>query len=318
MPKRSMSAKEELGLNANESVGSLSPFAAVGELRNLGDEAVRVIRAELSKAESDSLDQVEEVFQSSLVKMYDSIARRGLSDVGSLQSFFLDVSRNEARKYARQALRKQPLLAALRSEVQLPQVPLEDERSLMLKALLVLPRRFQRIISLSLIENKNDEEVRSILKISPAAFSTTKSRALKALRVALGSVLTNAAPRKISKKKTIRIESNRNARLRAVVESNPSFGAEISTLELLDDAGLWNAAQTRMPESDSDRMEKLHRKHRMTGLSEAESQELARLEQQYGRVILVRSHSASLLEQRGHDIRRLTSSQEGRRLAPGG
>jgi len=102
------------------------------------------------------------------------------------------------------------------------------------------------------------------------------------------------------------------------VETNPGFGAEISTLELLDDSALWNAAQTRMPRTDSERMEELHRKQRVTGLSDAEAQELARLEEQYERVILVRSHSASLLEQRGHDIRRLTSSHENRRLAPGG
>lgn len=50
---------------------------------------------------------------------------------------------------------------------------------------------------------------------------------------------------------------------------------------------------------------------RRAGLLEAE--ELARLEQQYERVILVRSHSTSLLEMRGQDIRSLTRS-----LAPGG
>jgi hypothetical protein len=102
-----------------------------------------------------------------------------------------------------------------------------------------------------------------------------------------------------------------NARLKAAMETYPMLGTEISNLELLDDASLWNAAQTRIPPSDSERMEELHRKHRLTGLSEAEAQELARLEQQYERVILVRTHSASLLEQRGHDIRKLIS------LAPG-
>lgn len=120
------------------------------------------------------------------------------------------------------------------------------------------------------------------------------------------------------RRRSTRRGSNGSARLRAAVETNPGFGAEISTLELLDDSALWNAAQTRMPRTDSERMEELHRKQRVTGLSDAEAQELARLEEQYERVILVRSHSASLLEQRGHDIRRLTSSHENRRLAPGG
>lgn len=112
-------------------------------------------------------------------------------------------------------------------------------------------------------------------------------------------------------------EADRRARLRAAVESNPALSAEISNLELLDDSALLNAAQTRMPQPDSERMEDLHRKQRLSELSEAEAQELARLEQQYERVILVRSHSALLLEQRGHDIQRLTSSNESRRPAPG-
>ena len=126
------------------------------------------------------------------------------------------------------------------------------------------------------------------------------------------------SPKTSDRKTSSKAGTDHGVRLRAAVETNPAFSAEISTLELLDDSALWNAAQTRMPQSDSERMEDLHRKKRVTGLSEAEAQELARLEQQYERVILVRSHSASLLQQRGHDIRRLTSSHEGRRLAPGG
>lgn len=97
----------------------------------------------------------------------------------------------------------------------------------------------------------------------------------------------------------------RKARLKAVVDSNPGFKAEISALELLDDDALWNAAQTKMPMPDSKRMEELHRRQRLTGLSDTEAQELARLAQQYERVILVRGHSAWLLEQRGHDIHKL-------------
>jgi prevent-host-death family protein len=104
----------------------------------------------------------------------------------------------------------------------------------------------------------------------------------------------------------------------AAVATHPAFDAEISSLALLDDSALWNAALTRMPQSDSERLEDLHRKQRLTGLSEAEAHEIARLEQQYDRVILVRSHSASLLQHRGHHIRRLTSTQESRRSAPRG
>jgi hypothetical protein len=52
-------------------------------------------------------------------------------------------------------------------------------------------------------------------------------------------------------------------------------------------------------------MDELHRKQRLTGLSEVEAEGLARLKQQFGRVILVRTHSTSLLEKRGRDIRSL-------------
>lgn len=110
---------------------------------------------------------------------------------------------------------------------------------------------------------------------------------------------------------------DRSARLKAAMEAAPGLDAEITSLELLDDSALWNAAQTRMPPADSKRMEALHRKQRLTGLSEAENQELTRLEQQSERVILVRSHSTWLLEQRGHDIRRLISGPESRRPVTG-
>lgn len=103
------------------------------------------------------------------------------------------------------------------------------------------------------------------------------------------------------------------ARLRAAVRTNPELDAEIASLDLLDDAALWDAAQVRMPRADSERMEAFHRKQRLTGLLDAETQELARLEQQYDRVILVRTYSASLLEQRGYDIRRLISSNASRK-----
>ena len=101
------------------------------------------------------------------------------------------------------------------------------------------------------------------------------------------------------------VDQGSSARLKAALKANPEFDAEILGLDLLDDAALWNAAQTTMPQADSERMEAFHRKQRLTGLSDAETQELARLVQQYDRVILVRTHSAELLEQRGHDIRRL-------------
>lgn len=112
--------------------------------------------------------------------------------------------------------------------------------------------------------------------------------------------------------------ADRNARLRAAVALSPALDATVSALELLDDSALWEAAQTTLPQVDAGRMEELHRRQRLNGLSETEARELSRLEQRYERVILVRSHSAFLLEQRGHDIRRLTSSGDLHRLTPGG
>lgn len=100
-------------------------------------------------------------------------------------------------------------------------------------------------------------------------------------------------------------EANCDVRLMAALATTPAFGAEIANLELVSDSALWNAAQARMPSEDSERMEELHRKQRLNGLSEVEAEELARLEQQFERVILVRGHSTSLLEKRGHDIRSL-------------
>ncbi|HEV2845677.1 MAG TPA: hypothetical protein VG477_12575, partial [Thermoanaerobaculia bacterium] len=60
---------------------------------------------------------------------------------------------------------------------------------------------------------------------------------------------------------------DRSARLGAALDASPELAAEISHLRLLDDRALWNAAQTRMPLPDSERMEELHRKQRLTGLS---------------------------------------------------
>jgi hypothetical protein len=110
-----------------------------------------------------------------------------------------------------------------------------------------------------------------------------------------------------------RAAAGRSARLRAALKSRPALEAEISGLDHLGDAALWTAAQTTLPQPDSERMEELHRKQRLTGLSTGEAQELARFEQQYDRVILVRSHSALLLKERGHDIQRLAFGNESRR-----
>jgi len=85
------------------------------------------------------------------------------------------------------------------------------------------------------------------------------------------------------------------------------LSTEISALQFLDDSALWQAARNRLPLPDSERMEDLHRIDRQAGLSEAEAQELADLERQYEKVVVVRSHATRLLAERGHDIRILIS-----------
>jgi hypothetical protein len=95
----------------------------------------------------------------------------------------------------------------------------------------------------------------------------------------------------------------------AAEELSPDLGAEVSSLRFLDDAALWQAARSRLPLPESERMEELHRTDRRAGLSEPEAQELADLERQYEKVLLVRSHAARLLAQRGHDIRGLISGE---------
>lgn len=95
----------------------------------------------------------------------------------------------------------------------------------------------------------------------------------------------------------------------AAEELSSDFGTEVSALRFLDDAALLQAARTRLPLPDSERMEELHRTDRRAGLSESEAQELADLERQYERVLMVRSHAARLLAQRGHDIRSLISGE---------
>lgn len=87
------------------------------------------------------------------------------------------------------------------------------------------------------------------------------------------------------------------------------LSAEVSALRFLDDSSLSQAAQTLLSLAASERMEELHRTDRRAGLSEAEAQELADLERQYDRVLMVRSHAARLLAQRGCDIRGLISGE---------
>lgn len=84
----------------------------------------------------------------------------------------------------------------------------------------------------------------------------------------------------------------------------------ISALHLLDDEELWRAArQSLAPEKAAD-IEELHLKRQKDGLSASEIESLATLMKEYTRIMLVRSRSAALLKQRGHDVSELLGENE--------
>ncbi|XXT15588.1 hypothetical protein WME94_35615 [Sorangium sp. So ce429] len=84
----------------------------------------------------------------------------------------------------------------------------------------------------------------------------------------------------------------------------------IAALHLLEDGDLWRAAEQRLAEEKADRIEELHLKRQREGLSASEIEALATLMKDYTRIMLVRSRSAALLKQRGHDVSRLLADHE--------
>ncbi|KYF81576.1 hypothetical protein BE11_28765 [Sorangium cellulosum] len=84
----------------------------------------------------------------------------------------------------------------------------------------------------------------------------------------------------------------------------------IAALHLLDDEDLWRAArQSLAPEKAAD-LEELHIKRQSEGLSASDIETLATLMKEYTRIMLVRSRSAALLKQRGHDVSWLHQGHE--------
>lgn len=82
----------------------------------------------------------------------------------------------------------------------------------------------------------------------------------------------------------------------------------LEELSLLDDKALWRVARKGMKASETTQMEKLHFQRQQKGLSESDSQALARLVQQYEKHMLLRAQAIALLKQRGHDISKLLAS----------
>ena len=76
----------------------------------------------------------------------------------------------------------------------------------------------------------------------------------------------------------------------------------LSPLALLNDEALWRSARSTFPPDAAGQLEELHLKEQREGLTEAEAEITASLEQQYERVMLVRAQAAALLKQRGYDV----------------
>ena len=84
----------------------------------------------------------------------------------------------------------------------------------------------------------------------------------------------------------------------------------IAALHLLFDEDLWRAAGQRLAADKAALIEELHLKRQREGLSASEIEALATLMKEYTRVMLVRSRSAALLKQRGHDVSGLLQEDE--------
>jgi len=82
----------------------------------------------------------------------------------------------------------------------------------------------------------------------------------------------------------------------------PDLLEAVEGLAVLDDEALWRAARLRVPEEVSDRVQDLHWKRQSTGLEAREEEELSRLLRVYERTMLVRAHSAKLLQERGYEV----------------
>ena len=82
--------------------------------------------------------------------------------------------------------------------------------------------------------------------------------------------------------------------------------AATAPLSVLDDEALWRAARSRLPATAVARIQALHDKRDVEGLTASEQEALAALLHQYDRYMLVRARAAQLLHERGHDVSSLT------------
>ena len=89
----------------------------------------------------------------------------------------------------------------------------------------------------------------------------------------------------------------------------PDLAEALSPLALLDDAALWRAARSHLSAEAAAELEALHLKRQREGLTDIETQTLAKLVRQYERAMLVRAQAAALLKQRGYDVAELIAGK---------
>jgi len=76
----------------------------------------------------------------------------------------------------------------------------------------------------------------------------------------------------------------------------------LAALDLLDDAALVRAADSRLPAELAAELESLHFKQQREGLTEAEAQRTAELVRAYERAMLIRAQAAAILKKRGVEV----------------
>ena len=84
----------------------------------------------------------------------------------------------------------------------------------------------------------------------------------------------------------------------------------IAALYLLGDEDPWRAARQSLAPERAAEIEELHLKRQREGLSASEIEALDTLMKEYTRTMLIRSRSAALLKQRGHDVSGLLQGHE--------
>ena len=89
----------------------------------------------------------------------------------------------------------------------------------------------------------------------------------------------------------------------------PQLARAVGDLRELDDEALWRAARDHLPREAAEELESLNHKQQREGLSVAEEETLDRLAEAYDRFLLLRAEAAGLLQERGHDISRLVTTE---------